>query len=255
MSDGRDHLFVLDTGDGETILDPDVAAELGVNPLKGAATGRFAADQTARIQFAVLPVLTLGDLTMTRVAIQLQSTKAFARALGGTAVDGVIGVDLLRHFVATIDYPGGRLILRTPDRRRAARGGMPFWIADDHLLLAEGASPEAPELALIDTGLAGQGCTAPASTLAQIAVTVGAERKEGVGGGGAVSTQAFTAPSITLGDVTAQNVSCLFGPFPPSLETSSGVHIGLLVSHAVLKPYVVTFDFARMRMILQLPAR
>ena len=56
--------------------------------------------------------------------------------------------------------------------------------------------------------------------------------------------------TIALGNLKEREANCIFGPFPAQLETLGGTRIGVLVSHAYLKPYAVTFDFDRMRMIL-----
>jgi hypothetical protein len=251
LDDGRDHLFVLDTGAGETVLDPKVAEALGVAPLAGGATGVFAGGKTAEVRYGVLPRLQLGALVIERTPVLLLSTQAFAQALGGTVVDGVIGIDLLRRFTATIDYPRSRLVLSTTSVADESARSFRFWLAGDHYLLAQGAIDGAPQLTLVDTGLAGQGCTVPASTLAAIGEKVSGPTGFGVGGGGAVAAAPFVAASVELGPVTAKAVPCLAGPFPPSLETSTGARIGLLVSHEFLKPYAVTIDFRTMRMSLR----
>jgi hypothetical protein len=62
-----------------------------------------------------------------------------------------------------------------------------------------------------------------------------------------------TAPfqvDLALGDAKAPSVSCLFGPFPPQIETLGGTHVGVLISHAFLRAYTVTFDFHRMELAL-----
>jgi hypothetical protein len=116
--------------------------------------------------------------------------------------------------------------------------------------LAEAAIDGVRELAVIDTGLAGQGCTLPASTLTAIGQKADGAPVAGVGGGGPTQAVAFTARDITLAGETRANIGCLYGPFPAQLEHADGTQIGLLVSHAFLKPYAVTFDFNAMRLTL-----
>jgi predicted aspartyl protease len=252
LGDGKNHVFVLDTGAAETILDPRLADKLGVVPFQDSEKGVFAGGKTAGQRFALLAKLRLGDLTVRRIPVTLLDTTPISAALGSTPVEGVIGVDILRRFTATLDYPRRRLSLARPEPQRARTShGVRFWLAADHYLLAESAIDGRRELALVDTGLAGQGCTAPLSTIAGIGVAEGRETVEGAGGGGAVRAGVFHAATLSLADKTQTNVSCLFGPFPEQLETSTGARIGLLVSHAFLKAYAVKFDFAAMRLTLR----
>ncbi len=57
-------------------------------------------------------------------------------------------------------------------------------------------------------------------------------------------------PRLSLGAVTVNNVTCLEGVFPHSLETSLGTRVGQLVSHGALSGFAVTFDFRRMELTL-----
>jgi len=251
LPDGKNHLFVLDTGGGETVLSPPAARASHVNDIAGTVTGTFAGGHTAPIRYGILPQLTLGSLTIEQIPVHELDTAPFAAALGAS-VDGVIGTDLLRHFAATINYPKQQLELRTaaPPAPAGAQS-RPFWMAESHLLLAEATIDGVPELALVDTGLAGQGCTLPASTLNRIGQVPHGPAGTGVGGGGAADAVSFTAKSVSLANASAQDVPCLFGPFPPTLENATGARIGLLVSHSFLKTYAVTFDFDAMRLSLK----
>jgi hypothetical protein len=42
-----------------------------------------------------------------------------------------------------------------------------------------------------------------------------------------------------------------FEPFPPGLERGQGFRIGGLVSHGFFRSWRVTFDFVRMRMLIE----
>jgi len=59
--------------------------------------------------------------------------------------------------------------------------------------------------------------------------------------------------SLSLGTLTRENLGALYGPFPPSLESSTGVHIGGIISHAFFRPYAITFDFVRMKLVVRKP--
>ena len=80
----------------------------------------------------------------------------------------LIGTTLLYHFLSTIDYPNGQLILRrnTDESRKRleaearASGGIadPFYLAGDHYMLAQGTvNKSSPMLLFVDSGLGGRG--------------------------------------------------------------------------------------------------
>ena len=63
------------------------------------------------------------------------------------SIDGCIGTNLLYHFLATLDYPHGGLVLRRKTAKNleqfaAASSGnsvaVPFWIASDHFMVGWG---------------------------------------------------------------------------------------------------------------------
>ena len=104
----------------------------------------------------------------------------------GTAVrevKGVIGTRLLMHFLITIDYAGGALVLQRPtaenlqalDSELAAAGAkvIPFWLVDTHYIVARATVNDLyPMLFFVDTGLAGKAFTAPKENLRQAGVSI-----------------------------------------------------------------------------------
>jgi hypothetical protein len=72
----------------------------------------------------------------------------------------------------------------------------------------------------------------------------GAPQHDGLIGNSAATP--FAVRSLLLGSLRRENLTGLFGPFPPSLESGTGIHVSGIVSHAFFRPYRVTFDFTRM---------
>jgi predicted aspartyl protease len=253
---GVNGLFLIDTGAAEIVLDPAFAGKADVAG-SGGDTGLFAGGKTANVVYARIGEIALGSLEVADVPAVLLSTAGFASAAGGKAVAGVIGTKLLSRFRATIDYPHGVLTLEPADapspRDRAIE--IPFLMVRDHFLLARGQVNDGPEhMLFVDTGLAGYAFTAPVSTLrdAGIALPMLPEQSAATPVGQSAA-QAFDIRSLSLGSLRRKNLKGLYGPFPPQLESSTGVHIGGIVSHAFFRPYAVTFDFARMRLTLRKP--
>ncbi len=257
---GQEVSFILDTGGGEVILDPELAQKAGVTSV-GSETGTFAGGKSAEVGQGRLNTLTLGDFTVHNVPVAIQSTKRFAAAARGKQVDGILGTVLLYHFLSTIDYGNGELVLR---RRPNAKTGaapasgpqdveVPFWLAGDHLMVAWGrVNQSGPVLLLVDTGAAGLGFTGPRSILdeAGIKLTTGTE-SEGVGGGGAVKITPFNVAELSLGTARETDLTGVYGAFPETLEWSNDFRIAGLISHQFFRPYALTLDFDRMKLVLR----
>jgi hypothetical protein len=107
-----------------------------------------------------------------------------------------------------------------------------------------------PFNSFIDTGLADPAFAAPASALEEAGIKVGGGSVQGVSGAGAISVTPVFAEKLRLGLVERSNMPGIAGAFPPALERRFGFRIAGLFSHSFLRPYAVTFDFARMRIVL-----
>lgn len=249
--------FLIDTGGGETILDTDYAKEVGAVSF-GSELGTFGANTQAETGLGKVDSLTLGDWTVRNLPIHTLNTKPFNVATSGKKVSGIIGTNLLYHFISTIDYQNGELVLQRKsknalkDLARQDLTSIPFWLAGDHLIVAWGtANRSQPMLMLVDTGLGGGGFVCPQSTLDEIGVKLSDQGVEGTFGGGKARITPFTVDELTLGGVTGQKIAAIFGAFPTKLEYGQGFRIGGLISHTFFRPYALTFDFEGMRLFVK----
>jgi hypothetical protein len=170
---------------------------------------------------------------------------------------------MLSHFLVTLDYPGGKLILRqkTKDQLQPlehdARDGkaivIPFWLAGEHFIVAWGrVNRSKPMLLFVDTGLAGGGFLCPESTLKDAAIQLPlGPAFEGIGGGGKVKIVPYEVAELSLGDAREQKIRAFFGAFPDRIEYSEGFRIAGIISHQFFRPYALTFDFSEMRLFLK----
>ena len=250
--------FLIDTGGGELLLDPAIADSLKA-PRYGSRMGTFAGDQKANVEFGSVDSVGLGEFTVAKVPISILPTRKFAAVSMGRPVAGVLGTTLLSRFRATLDYPGGALILeRRGSTPEAAPGTteLPIWLVGDHYILAPGSLGKSGSLLwFIDTGLAGAAFTAPQSTLIEGGIALKDTASfSGVGGGGAMKVIPFRVDELRLGSIEQSGLMAFLGPFPASLERGFGPRIAGIVSHAFLRSYRVTFDFDRMKMTLAKPS-
>jgi hypothetical protein len=249
-------LFFIDTGAGNTTLDPAFAAEAGV-ALSGATTGVFAGGQRARVTHGTADTLSIGEVTLHAVAVDSLPTRSLP-FFGERHADGVIGTRTLAHFLATIDYAHGALFLRPRSvqgsqafERRAGANAVPMIYAGDHFLFVRGRINAGPEGWFnLETGLAGGGVmpSRAAVTDSQIVLDT-ANAGTGTAAAGAVDVVPFTA-AVTIGTRKVDGVRGLYTPggdpygiFPFPIRGG--------VSHGYFRKLSLTLDFDAMKAIIQ----
>ena len=267
VNNGDEVIFFIDTGGSEIALDTDFARELGV-PLFGAVQGTFSGGQHAKVQAGRIETLKLGDWTLRNLPIGTLALRQLSEGFGVKRIDGIIGTNLLYHFLATLDYPNGELVLRRKTAKSleqfaAATSGkgvgkgvgnsieVPFWIASDHFMVGWGRVEALPPMLLfVDTGLAGAGVKLAAPVIKQAGIKLEEDKAaKGDGGGGQLKIVPYTVNSLSFGDAKQSNVPGIYdGPFP--WENSFGFHLAGMVGHDFFKRYAVTFDFTNMKIFL-----
>ena len=262
VNGGKPVTFFIDTGGSEVVLDTDFARELGV-PHYGAVVGTFSGGQHAEVGQGRIDTLSLGPWTVRNLPVAMLPLRQLSKGLEAQRIDGIIGTTFLYHFLATLDYPEGTLILRRktptgPAQDEAAshhdgktRIAVPFWIAGDHFMVGWGqveALP--PSLLFVDTGLTGAGVKLAESVIHAGGITLDQSKAEaGAGGGGTLRIVPYTVHHLRFGEAKERDVPGLFdGPFP--WESVFGFHLAGMVGHDFFKPYAVTFDFQNMKIIL-----
>ena len=260
INGGADILLLIDTGGSELMLDPEYAESVGLKRF-GSTVGTFAGGKQRAVEHARVDTVALGDFTVHNVPVQLLPTRHLPFNVGDRSIDGVLGTVLLYHFLATLDYPHGELVLRRRtmevlaefDRRADGnkRYTAPMWMVKSHWLLAVGEINGRDRCLLhVDTGMAGGGFTCSEATIKAAGITLSDQSFEGIGGGGKVTVTPFTVDELSLGGATRNNVSGLFGAIPSSHEYESGFRIGGIISHGFFRPFALTFDFDRMQLHL-----
>ncbi len=250
--DGKRGTFVVDTGAPDLTLDPEYATSLGLS-IVGGRKGTFAGGRTAEVKETLVPSVTIGPVTIANVKATVLPSRGF-KLYSDRAVDGVIGTVFLSRFLATIDYPHKRLVLRprstdvTPD---AATTSVTMWLVGDHFIFARGrVNGLTGQLFSIDSGGAGAGFMPVASTIAAAHIrTFPDKAAQGVGGGGVVMIVPTMSDEVCVGDACQRGVPGGYTPSGSPLSIFPFAVAGT-VSHEFLERYAVTFDFVRMRMLL-----
>ncbi len=244
--------FLIDTGGAALIIDDDFAKEIGAVQF-GSFMGTFGGGKKAAVHQGKVDSVTLGDFTIKNVPVDILPTRRFSPGFGGTQIDGIIGTVLLYHFIPTLDYPEGQLVLRRRTgqnlkkvQKEAEEQGavvVPFWMAGDHYMHAWGTvNRSEPMLFFVDTGLAGGGFMCPEPTVQKAGIKLQKEKAtEGLGGGGKFKSIPFVVDELTLGDAKEQHIQgrCT----EQIMKSPFGFHSGGLISHGFFRRYAVTFDF------------
>ena len=259
VNGGNEVTFFIDTGGSEVALDTDFAKELGV-PLFGTVQGTFSGGQHAEVQQGRIESLTVGDWTVKNLPVAMLPLRQLSEGLGAKQIDGIIGTTLFYHFLATLDFPHGELVLRRKNATNleqvvAASGksvAVPFWIASDHFMVGWGrVETLPPALLFVDTGLAGAGVKLAESVIKEAGIKLEEDKASaGAGGGGKLKIVPYVVHRLSFGKVQEENVAGLYdGPFP--WENLFGFHLAGMVGHDFFKPYAVTFDFENMKILLE----
>lgn len=252
----REALFMIDTGGADLSVSPDLAQELG---LQGQVVGEgvFAGGIRAPIRRTLVPHFQIGPIEIDNVPANISRG---APPIPGK-IEGIIGAKVLMHFLSTLDYCQGRLVLRPRSasaafEQTAARDKanvVPMWLISDHMMFARANLLHGSEgIFLIDTGLAGGGLMATKASLDEAGVKLDPnDTHTGVGGGGQVTFIPFKA-GATLGALTVDNVAGSYTPGGVFLE-GGGLPFQAkgVLSHAFFRHSRLTFDFDAMKLVTQ----
>jgi hypothetical protein len=154
--------------------------------------GTFSGGQHAEVQQGRIESLTVGDWTVRNLPVAMLPLRQLSER-GAKRIDGIIGTTLFYHFLATLDYPKGELVLRRKDaaslEQFVASAGksiaVPFWVASDHFMVGWGrVETLPPTLLFVDTGLASAGVKLAESVINEAGIKL-EEDKASSGAGGA----------------------------------------------------------------------
>jgi aspartyl protease/tetratricopeptide repeat protein len=259
VNGGKEVTFFIDTGGSVVTLDTEFAKELGV-PQFGGVQGTFSGGQHTEVKLGRIESLTVGDWTVKNLPTAMMPLRQLSEGFGVKQIDGIIGTTLFYHFLTTMDYPHGELVLRRKDAKNleefkkspGKRVVVPIWMASDHFMVGWGrVATLPPSLLFVDTGLMGAGVKLAESVIKEAGIKLDESKAtEGAGGGGTLKIVPYTVHQISFGDIKEENVPGLYdGPFP--FENMFGFHLAGMVGHEFFRPYAVTFDFQNMQIFLQ----
>jgi len=249
---GQPVTLVIDTGGANVDVSEALASRLHLST-KLVGQGTFAGGRKAQLRSTRIDRLDLPGVRVRNIPGNVMPGNP------PPGIDGIIGTSFLYHFLATIDYAHGALVLRPADESAAylasaeAAGAtaVRMWLVGDHFLFARAHVNAAPDgLYSIDTGGPGIGVDLTKSSLEAAGITPDPSRPQSMrGGGGTAQVLPFTAASVTMGDVTLHDLPGVYvrgggldGVFPFTVAGR--------ISHEFFRHMAVTFDFSAMTLVL-----
>jgi hypothetical protein len=249
--------WLLDTGAGQSLVDSDRVADLGLTPYgSSSVTGGGGAADYAFVKGA----------TFTFPGVELRNQHAGKLGIAGLEkiygmeMGGLLGYDFFSRFVVVFDYTAKTMDLYDPAGFHYSGPGtvVPFTI-ENGLLYTDGTisvptEPNIPAHFIIDTGAADtMNLSSPfvkKYRLTEVAQTVaGVNRTPGAADFYTQTNVRGLLQNIHLGGVTLENVPVNF-----SVSTSgaySASDFAGTIGEGILHRYRVIFDYSRRKMILE----
>lgn len=241
--------FIVDTG-GHNILMPRTAKELGLQ-MNGQSPAQGAGQETAVSGYVHVNEIKVGAAIFRDeevFGLQFQPD-----AVEGLPVDGMIGFPVFRRLVTRIDYGKKTLTLIKPAAFQPSRNAVAVkFVFYDHVPQVEGTFEELPGKFDIDTGsrtelnitkpFVGRYSLREKSPKGVVAV-------DGWGLGGPTQSYVTRASDLQLGGVAIRNVAASLAIH--NRGRFSDPNYAGNVGSALLKRFVVTFDYGNQVMYLK----
>ncbi|MBN1303489.1 MAG: aspartyl protease family protein [Anaerolineales bacterium] len=253
---------LFDTGGDSFIVDSELAAAMGIEPL-ATFMGTYAGNLQAETSYGKADTLKLGDVTITSVPVMILPTEQFSVSFadGQYPIRGILGTGTLRQFLPTIDYKNEQIILRpkTDEGLKAFQQELegqtitmiPFALAATHMMMAKGQLNNKDDLTyFVDSGLnssAGAKFIAPLQTLNYVGIPVPELSEETIGGGGGYTSGNYAIEILGLGTLVQTNTVGEYGSLGSERYWDMGFIQDGLISHNFLQQYSSwTLDFTNM---------
>ena len=250
-------LMIVDTGTPGLLLDPIEVNRDHVTPLAGQRLVAWPGTHVA-VKNAFVQKLELGGVTLTNVPAGVLSLHRLSLAIDplGTPLAGVIGVDVLRHFAVTFDFPRRRLALG-PIAGAAQLPGtrVPFELWGENEITAWGSINGGRRMAMtLATGLPEGGVGAPDAVFEELGLKSGGVARLVKGAGTWLQGPPWTQVSVgslTLGRAVFDHLPGWSGAMEPTEMWRHGVRRDALLGPGILRGRRMTIDWANRELVFE----
>jgi hypothetical protein len=250
LNDKGPFRVLCDTG-GANIITPELARDLGLKS-EGALQGRGVGEKSEDVGLVKMQSLGVGEATLSNQVFAVFPMGTFS-AVEGTQVNGLIGYEVFKRFVAKVDYEHHRITLTVPSAFSYKDEGtvVPFHF-NAHIPQVDGAIDGMEGKFDIDTG-----SRSSLDLLRPFVEKHGLEAKYGAkveavtgwGVGGAAKSLVTRAKVLRLGKVEVKDPITEL-----SLQTKGAFvspYVAGNVGAGVLKRFNITFDYQHQQLIFE----
>ena len=242
--------MLCDTG-GANIITPTLAKELNLKS-EGALQGRGVGEKSEDVGLVKIGTVSVDDATLSNQLFAVYPMESFA-AVEGVPVDGLIGYEMFKRFVARVDYEHNVITLTLPSAFTYRGEGIvvPFKF-NEHIPQVAGSIDGIPGKFDIDTGSRSSlDLMGPFVEKNNLTAHYDAklEAVTGWGVGGAAKSLVTRAKVLRLGDVEVVNPVTELTLQQKGAFTSQ--YVAGNVGAGVLKRFNIIFDYPHQQMIFE----
>jgi hypothetical protein len=250
LNDKGPFRMLCDTG-GMNIVTPTLARELGLKA-EGALQGRGVGEKSEDVGLAKVQSLRVGDATLSNQVFAVFPMEAFS-AVEGIPINGLIGYEVFKRFVARVDYEHHLITLTVPSAFAYKGDGtvVPFQF-NEHIPQVDGEIDGIQGKLDVDTGSRSSlSVLGPFAEKHDLKARYGAkvEAVTGWGVGGAARGLVTRAKVLRLGKVEVHDPVTEL-----SLQKKGSFvnpYVAGNVGAGVLKRFNITFDYQHQQLIFE----
>jgi len=256
--------FIVDTGASASAVSDHTAERFALRP--AGRVEAVGASGSASLEVVALPLVRIGEVEvrdLRAIVLEEETLTPFGGRLDGyAALDGVVGVDILRRYDVVLDAPAGRMTLFPPgeepqdvDRRFsppvATSSRTPPLLR--HRVRVNGA----PMTAVLDSGSRRIVLNSAAAQLAGVDAIAGSEERNAPGVGAQETTQRVVAiERLQAGGLTLESVDGHLADLPIFAALGLRSTPAVLLGAPVLRncPVFVSYSTGTVRYCLSSPS-
>jgi tetratricopeptide (TPR) repeat protein len=257
---GREAVFVVDTGSGFTVISKDTAKKFKISEIAHGGhsqgvggTGKFP------IVYGLIKTMELGDIKVKSIPCFIRPFHVDKEAAADFQADGFIGLSILSHFLTEIDYKDNVIRLDQDSKRTmpvVAQSGLtvvPFRTTQNGLISVETELDGKNKInAILDSGASSTVIsTAAVERLSMREQIIKGQTTKVIGAGGiSDNVELLQLRNCRVADLRQDNLRALVLDFGAINETAGFEQSGILGGD-FLRHFSVTINFARAEVTLR----
>jgi len=258
---GQSVLMAIDTGAADMLLDPMWVSRAKVKTFTGQSLAFWTGSRFA-VRTALIQRLEIGGVRIERVPAGIMSLHKWSIEANphGEVIAGVIGLNLLRRFTASIDYKKNWLELAPLSEGAAALAGpdaarVPFQLWGESELMVQGSVGGSRKLGMVvQTAIPGCGFAAPSEVFDELGIKAGTVSRMVKGAGIWLQGRPWvgvTVPGIVVGPVARDRVAGWSNAMDSAELWRHGVRRDAVLSGDFFDKSRLTFDWAKRELAIE----